>query len=454
MAASKGVVQSKLGLMPGVPAPLTEVMDSEVVPTADPGDNLSRDITYEDVNEIRVVLKNVIKRLEPDIDHQINVINEIQIYELSMGNSREPIAKAAIRKFEAEGIINGSATHTDHGSQSGDDDDNNGSGLQPGSEIRGTSEIVVPNTYPYPYALQSQATTSRDRGKIPIIEEEEEEKEEEELQIIDSLERRSPWPSHNPNIYAEPPLYPQILYYPSLPQAHQLEVDSYAYLFGYPPQFGYGLILIRYSHIISFPEEVDTLPDTDILNHEWGFAISSNFAPAQWGSFLEVRWSREPNRGIGARDRVRRESNLIVILDRAHIVDREEDELGKVEEKRKGAEDDHQEHRQKEEVEQLCPKFSNSRSKDLHKLEHRGIGDHISMHRIPRSIRGHRCQHWFRLRMSRRRKQRNGWSQTKHQGGPHNERGRSTLTTAPIQGLDARPFGGSPTSEQMAQTHN
>ncbi|KAL5997080.1 hypothetical protein ACLOJK_008008 [Asimina triloba] len=57
--------------------------------------------TYEEADEIRVGLKNVIKRLEPDIDRQINAINEIQIYELGMGSFGEPIAKAAIRKSEA-----------------------------------------------------------------------------------------------------------------------------------------------------------------------------------------------------------------------------------------------------------------------------------------------------------------------------------------------------------------
>ncbi|KAL5978782.1 hypothetical protein ACLOJK_029899 [Asimina triloba] len=140
-----------------------------------------------------------------------------------------------------EGSTSSSATHTDHenGSESGDDD--SGSGPQPWSGVGGTSETVVPSTYPYPYASQSQAppSTSRDREKNSIIEEEE---EEGDPPIMDSFEGRSSWLSCNPNIYTELPLYPQIPHYPQvpLPQAPQPGIDTYDYLFGYPPQSGYG----------------------------------------------------------------------------------------------------------------------------------------------------------------------------------------------------------------------
>ncbi|KAL5999377.1 hypothetical protein ACLOJK_040837 [Asimina triloba] len=146
-----------------------------------------------------------------------------------------------------EGSTSSSATHTDHGNGSESGDDDSGSGPQPWSGVGGTSETVVPSTYPYHYASQSQAppSTNRDRGKNSIIEGEEEEEEEEEEgdpPIMDSFEGRSPWPSCNPNIYTEPPLYPHIPHYPQvpLPQAPQPGIDTYDYLFGYPPQSGYG----------------------------------------------------------------------------------------------------------------------------------------------------------------------------------------------------------------------
>ncbi|KAL5988527.1 hypothetical protein ACLOJK_036292 [Asimina triloba] len=146
-----------------------------------------------------------------------------------------------------EGNTSSSTTNTDHGNGSESGDDDSGSGPQPWSGVGSASEIVVPNTYPYPYVSQSQAppSTSRDRGKNPIIEgekKEEEEEEEGDPPIMDSFEERSPWPSCNPNIYTEPPLYPQIPHYPPvpLPQAPRPGIDSYDYLFGYPPQSGYG----------------------------------------------------------------------------------------------------------------------------------------------------------------------------------------------------------------------
>ncbi|KAL5988495.1 hypothetical protein ACLOJK_036260 [Asimina triloba] len=206
-------------------------------------DNLGKaaakyDNTYEEADEIRVGSKNVIKRLESNIDRQINAINEIQIYELGMGSFGEPIAKAAIRKEKEiaavnneeenyptpnlnigrqrpqqarqepiidveEGSTSRSATHTDHENENGsessddddDDDDDSGSGPQPGSGVGDTSETVVPSTYPYASQSQAPTSTSRDCGKNLIIEGEEEEEEEEEegdLPIMDSFERRSP----------------------------------------------------------------------------------------------------------------------------------------------------------------------------------------------------------------------------------------------------------------------